>query len=119
MTLSKLAQLANVSVAVVSKAFSGREDVSEAMREHVFAVAECKNRNVGMKRVRNRDYDCINIFIEDCRFPVGIQNGIGISAQALGIYVTKRVKVHIFYFTLRNAGCVGTAHIANADYEDV
>lgn len=39
MTLSKLAQLANVSVAVVSKAFSGREDVSEAMREHVFAVA--------------------------------------------------------------------------------
>ena len=39
MTLSKLAQLANVSVAVVSKAFSGREDVSEVMREHVFAVA--------------------------------------------------------------------------------
>ena len=39
MTLSKLAQLANVSVAVVSKAFSGRDDVSEAMREHVFAVA--------------------------------------------------------------------------------
>ncbi len=40
MTLSKLAQLANVSVAVVSKAFSGREDVSDAMREHVFAVAK-------------------------------------------------------------------------------
>ncbi|MBE6604190.1 MAG: LacI family transcriptional regulator [Ruminococcaceae bacterium] len=39
MTLSKLAQLANVSVSVVSKAFSGREDVSDAMREHVFAVA--------------------------------------------------------------------------------
>ena len=39
MTLSKLARLANVSVSVVSKAFSGREDVSEAMREHVFAVA--------------------------------------------------------------------------------
>lgn len=39
MTLSKLAQLANVSVSVVSKAFSGREDVSESMREHVFAVA--------------------------------------------------------------------------------
>lgn len=39
MTLSKLAQLANVSVSVVSKAFSGREDVSEAMREHVFSVA--------------------------------------------------------------------------------
>jgi len=38
-TLSKLAQLANVSVSVVSKAFSGREDVSDAMREHVFAVA--------------------------------------------------------------------------------
>ena len=40
MTLSKLAKLANVSVSVVSKAFSGREDVSEAMREHVFAVAK-------------------------------------------------------------------------------
>lgn len=40
MTLSKLAQLANVSVAVVSKAFSGRDDVSDAMREHVFAVAK-------------------------------------------------------------------------------
>ena len=39
MTLSKLAKLANVSVSVVSKAFSGREDVSAAMREHVFAVA--------------------------------------------------------------------------------
>ena len=39
MTLTKLAQLANVSVSVVSKAFSGREDVSDAMREHVFAVA--------------------------------------------------------------------------------
>lgn len=39
MTLSKLAQLANVSVSVVSKAFSGRSDVSDAMREHVFAVA--------------------------------------------------------------------------------
>ena len=40
MTLSKLAQLANVSVSVVSKAFSGRDDVSEAMRNHVFAVAK-------------------------------------------------------------------------------
>lgn len=40
MTLSKLAKLANVSVSVVSKAFSGRDDVSEAMREHVFAVAK-------------------------------------------------------------------------------
>ena len=40
MTLSKLAQLANVSVSVVSKAFSGRDDVSEAMRERVFAVAK-------------------------------------------------------------------------------
>ena len=40
MTLSKLAQLANVSVSVVSKAFSGRDDVSESMREHVFAVAK-------------------------------------------------------------------------------
>lgn len=39
MTLKKLAQLANVSLAVVSKAFSGRDDVSDAMREHVFSVA--------------------------------------------------------------------------------
>ena len=40
MTLSKLAQLANVSVSVVSKAFSGKDGVSLAMREHVFAVAK-------------------------------------------------------------------------------
>jgi len=40
MTLSKLAALANVSVSVVSKAFSGRADVSDSMREHVFAVAK-------------------------------------------------------------------------------
>ena len=39
MTLSKLAQLANVSVSVVSKAFSGRSDISDAMREHVFSVS--------------------------------------------------------------------------------
>ena len=39
MTLKKLAQLANVSVSVVSKAFSGSADVSDVMREHVFAVA--------------------------------------------------------------------------------
>ena len=39
MTLKKLAQLASVSVSVASKAFSGSEDVSDAMREHVFAVA--------------------------------------------------------------------------------
>ena len=39
MTLSKLAQLANVLVSVVSKAFSGRNDISDTMREHVFSVA--------------------------------------------------------------------------------
>ncbi|MBR6727167.1 MAG: LacI family DNA-binding transcriptional regulator [Clostridia bacterium] len=39
MTLSELARLANVSVSVASKAFSGKDGVSEAMREHVFAVA--------------------------------------------------------------------------------
>ena len=39
MTLSKLAKLANVSVSVASKAFSGKGNVSESMREHVFAVA--------------------------------------------------------------------------------
>lgn len=40
MTLSKLAQLANVSVSVVSKAFAGKEGVSRSMRDHVFAVAK-------------------------------------------------------------------------------
>ncbi len=40
MTLSELAKLANVSVSVASKAFSGRGDVSEAMRDHVFSVAK-------------------------------------------------------------------------------
>lgn len=40
MTLSKLARLANVSISVVSKAFSGKGGISEAMREHVFAVAK-------------------------------------------------------------------------------
>lgn len=39
MTLSKLAKLANVSVSVVSKVFSGKGEVSDEMREHVFAVA--------------------------------------------------------------------------------
>ena len=39
MTLSQLAKLANVSVSVTSKAFSGKGGVSDAMREHVFAVA--------------------------------------------------------------------------------
>lgn len=40
MTLSKLAQLANVSVSTVSKAFSGKGDISDAMRDHIFAVAK-------------------------------------------------------------------------------
>ena len=40
MTLSELARLANVSVSVASKAFSGRGDVSEAMKDHVFEVAK-------------------------------------------------------------------------------
>ena len=39
MTLSKLAQLANASVSTVSKAFSGKGDISDSMREHIFAVA--------------------------------------------------------------------------------
>lgn len=39
MTLSRLAQLANVSLSVASKAFSGKGDVSKEMREHVFRVA--------------------------------------------------------------------------------
>lgn len=43
MTLSKLAKLANVSVSVASKAFSGKGTVSEAMREHVYAVAREHN----------------------------------------------------------------------------
>ena len=40
MTLSELARLANVSVSVASKAFSGRGDVSETMRDHVFEIAK-------------------------------------------------------------------------------
>ncbi len=40
MTLSELARLANVSVSVASKAFSGRGDVSETMKNHVFDVAK-------------------------------------------------------------------------------
>jgi len=39
MTLKKLAQLANASVSTVSKAFSGKGDISDATREHIFAVA--------------------------------------------------------------------------------
>lgn len=39
MTLSKLAQLAHASVSTVSKAFSGKGDISDATREHIFAVA--------------------------------------------------------------------------------
>lgn len=39
MTMQELAQLANVSVSTVSKAFSGAPDVSAETREHVFAVA--------------------------------------------------------------------------------
>ncbi|MBQ9131208.1 MAG: LacI family DNA-binding transcriptional regulator [Clostridia bacterium] len=40
MTLSKLAQLAHASVSTVSKAFSGKGDISDATREHIFAVAK-------------------------------------------------------------------------------
>ena len=39
MTLSKLAQLAHASVSTVSKAFSGKGDISDATREHIFSVA--------------------------------------------------------------------------------
>ena len=40
MTLSELAKLANVSISVASKAFSGKGDISRAMRDHVFDVAK-------------------------------------------------------------------------------
>jgi DNA-binding LacI/PurR family transcriptional regulator len=40
MTLSDLAKLANVSVSVASKAFSGKGEISSAMRDHVFEVAK-------------------------------------------------------------------------------
>ena len=40
MTLSELAKLANVSVSVASKAFSGKGEISRAMRDHVFEVAK-------------------------------------------------------------------------------
>ena len=40
MTLSKLAERAGVSVSTVSKAFSGADEISEAMRERIFAIAK-------------------------------------------------------------------------------
>lgn len=53
MTLSKLAQLANVSVSTASKAFSMSDDVSEETRNHVFAVA----RKYGcLRKFYNREF---------------------------------------------------------------
>ncbi len=39
-TLSKLAQLAHVSISTASKAFSGSHEVNEQTREHIFALAK-------------------------------------------------------------------------------
>ena len=39
MTMRELAKLANVSVATVSKAFSGAEDISDETKEHIFALS--------------------------------------------------------------------------------
>lgn len=39
MTMQELARLSGVSVSTVSKAFSGSKEISEAKREHIFAVA--------------------------------------------------------------------------------
>ena len=40
MTLKKLAELSGVSVGTVSKAFSGSDEISEATRERIFAIAK-------------------------------------------------------------------------------
>lgn len=40
MTLMKLAELAGVSVATVSKAFSGSKEIGNTTREHIFALAK-------------------------------------------------------------------------------
>ena len=40
MTLSKIAELANVSVSTASKAFSGSKEVSQETRDHIFKVAK-------------------------------------------------------------------------------
>ena len=39
MTMQELARLSGVSVSTVSKAFPGSKEISEAKREHIFAVA--------------------------------------------------------------------------------
>ena len=58
MTLSKLAKLANVSVSVVSKAFSGRDDVSEEMRERVFAVDSILGQACGVDKDPRAEEHC-------------------------------------------------------------
>lgn len=40
MTMKELAKIANVSVATVSKAFNGAEDISQATRGHIFQIAK-------------------------------------------------------------------------------
>ena len=40
MTLARLAALAEVSVATVSKAFSGSKEIGHATRERIFALAK-------------------------------------------------------------------------------
>ena len=40
MTLTKIAQLAHVSVSTASKAFSMSNDVNEQTREKIFAIAK-------------------------------------------------------------------------------
>ena len=43
MTLQRLADLAHVSVATVSKAFSGSKEISEETRQRIFAIARENN----------------------------------------------------------------------------
>ena len=40
MNLSKLAQIANVSVSTVSKAFSDSNEISIQTKEHIFEIAK-------------------------------------------------------------------------------
>lgn len=56
LTLSKIAELAHVSVSTVSKAFMGSSEVNEQTREQIFEIAKKKitaSRNTIMSNIPN------------------------------------------------------------------